>query len=218
MTQRNQKKPQAKTGPNLSTLWWVLGGLVGLGLIVLLAISIAGEQPLDDSIAFGEITMEGEPLPVFADPANDAAAGLTAPTVSGADWEDNEYSIDPDGTPKIVVLLAHWCPHCQVEVPVIQKWLDDGGLPDGVDIYSVTVFTDRLRPNWPPQDWLEGEGWTVPVIMDDDIGTVATAYGMASTPMYVVLDGDNKVLQRVAGEIGVDGLNALSQIALEGAG
>jgi hypothetical protein len=36
--------------------------------------------------------------------------------------------------------------------------------------------------------------------------------------MYVVLDGDNKVVQRVSGEIGVDGLNTLSQIALEGSG
>jgi hypothetical protein len=85
-------------------------------------------------------------------------------------------------------------------------------------MYSVTVFTDRLRGNWPPQDWLDAEGWTLPVIMDDEIGTAAIAFGMASTPMYVVLDGDNKVVQRVSGEIGVDGLNTLSQIALEGSG
>ena len=218
MTQRNQKKPPAKTGPNLATLWWILGGVVGLGLIVFLAISIAGEQEVDDSIGFGVITMEGEPLPAFSDPLNDAAIGFTAATISGGDWEDNSYSIAADGTPKIVVLLAHWCPHCQVEVPVIQQWLNDGGLPDGVDMYSVTVFTDRLRGNWPPQDWLDAEGWTLPVIMDDEIGTAAIAFGMASTPMYVVLDGDNKVVQRVSGEIGVDGLNTLSQIALEGAG
>lgn len=217
MTQRNSKKPQAKTGRNLSTLWWIIGGVVGLGLIVMLAISIAGEQEVDDSIAFGEITMEGDLLPVFADPANDAAAGMTAATISGGDWDDNAYSIAPDGTPKILVLLAHWCPHCQAEVPVIQQWLNDGGLPDGVDMYSLTVFTDRLRPNWPPQDWLEGAGWTLPVIMDDDIGTAATAYGMQTTPMYVVLDGENKVVGRISGEIGVNGLNTLSQLALESA-
>jgi len=218
MTQRSQKKPPAPTGRNRSTLWWSLGGLVGLALIVLLAISIAGEEEIDASIGFGEITMEGDPLPVLADPVNDVATGLTAPSVSGADWEDNAYSIGPDGTPKLLVFLAHWCPHCQAEVPVIQQWLDDGGLPEGVDIYGLTVATDRLRPNWPPQDWLVQAGWTPPVIMDDEIGTAAVAFGMAGTPMYVVLDGENNVLQRVSGEIGVDGLNTLSQIALESAG
>jgi hypothetical protein len=101
---------------------------------------------------------------------------------------------------------------------VIQQWLDDGGLPEGVDIYSLTVATDRLRPNWPPQDWLVEEGWTVPVIMDDEIGTAAAAYGMVGTPMYVVLDGENKVLQRISGEIGVAGLETLAQIAAENAG
>jgi thiol-disulfide isomerase/thioredoxin len=218
MTQRPQKKPPAKTGRNLSTLWWILGGVVGLGLIVFLAISIAGEEEVDDSIGFGEITMEGDLLPALDDPLNDVALGTAAPTVSGADWDGNSYSISPDGTPKLVVLLAHWCPHCQAEVPVVQQWLDDGGLPEGVDIYSLTVATDRLRPNWPPQDWLVEEGWTVPVIMDDEIGTAAAGYGMVGTPMYVVLDGDNNVLQRISGEIGAAGLETLAQIAAESVG
>ncbi|MEX1125616.1 MAG: TlpA disulfide reductase family protein [Acidimicrobiia bacterium] len=218
MTQRSQKKPPAKIGSKLTTLWWVLGGVVGLGLIVLLAISIAGEQERDTSIGYGEVTMEGDPLPVLEDPSNDTAGGLTAPTVSGADWDGNESSIGPDGSPKLLVFLAHWCPHCQAEVPVIQQWINDGGLPEGVDMYSLTVATDPLRPNWPPQDWLEEEGWTLPVIMDDEVGTAAVGYGMSGTPMYVVLDGDNKVLSRISGEIGVDGLNALAQIALGGTG
>jgi thiol-disulfide isomerase/thioredoxin len=218
MTQRNQKKPPAQSGRNLSILWWSLGGLVGLVLIVLLAISIAGEEELDASIGFGEVTLEGDVLPALADPVNDSARGMTAPTVSGADWEDNPSRISPDGRPKLLVFLAHWCPHCQAEVPVVQQWLDDGGLPEGVDIYSLTVATDRLRPNWPPQDWLVEEGWTVPVIMDDEIGTAAAGYGLVGTPMYVVLDGENKVLQRISGEIGVAGLETLAQIAAENVG
>jgi hypothetical protein len=98
-------------------------------------------------------------------------------------------------------------------VPVIQTWLDGGNLPDDVDMYSVVTSTDRLRPNWPPQDWLEEEGWTVPAIMDDEIGTIAVNYGMSGTPFYVVLDGDNNVIRRASGEIGTAGLNALVAVA-----
>jgi thiol-disulfide isomerase/thioredoxin len=188
----------------------IIGGVVGLALVVLLAVAIAGEEPVDASIGYGDPVVTGDPLPIF-DPtaAADPVVGLTAPTAVGADWEDNEVKIEADGRAKIIIFLAHWCSHCQAEVPVVQTWLDEGNLPDDDDMYSVVTSTDRLRPNWPPQDWLEKEGWTVPAIMDDEISTIAINYGMSGTPFYVVLDGDNSVIRRASGEIGTAGLNVL---------
>ena len=192
----------------------IVGGVVGLALIVLLAISIAGETEVDASIGYGDPVVTGQTLPVYnSAAAEDVAVGMPGPEVVGADWEDNQVTITADGRPKIVLFLAHWCPHCQNEVPPVQAWLDAGNLPDDVDLYSVATSTDRLRPNWPPQDWLEEEGWTVPVIMDDQIGTVAGSFGMAGTPFYVVLDGDNNVVRRISGEIGTAGLAILVQEA-----
>lgn len=197
-------------------LIWLGGGTVGLALIILLAFSIAGEESRDASIAFRPVTVEGSALTFHPDlTAGDPATGSVAPTVSGTDWHDNRYTIGPDGRPKVVVLMAHWCPHCQAEVPVIMDWLEAGGLPDGVDLYALTVASDRLRSNWPPQDWLEGEGWTVPTIMDDEAGSAASAYGMTGTPFYVVLDGENRNLGRIAGEIGVGGLEFLAALAVD---
>jgi hypothetical protein len=60
---------------------------------------------------------------------------------------------------------------------------------------------------------LEEEGWTPPVIMDDEIGTVAVNYGMSGTPMFVVLDGENTNLGRISGELDVAGLNTLVAVA-----
>lgn len=188
----------------------IIGGVVGLALVVLLAVAIAGEEEADASIGYGDPVVTGDPLPVYnSGSPTDPVVGLVAPETVGADWEENEVRIEADGRAKIVLFLAHWCPHCQAEVPVVQDWLDAGSLPDDVDIYSVATQTDRLRPNWPPQDWLEDEGWTVPVVMDDQIGTVGASYGMAGTPFYVVLDGDNNVVRRVSGEIGTAGLDVL---------
>ncbi|MEE9176898.1 MAG: TlpA disulfide reductase family protein [Acidimicrobiia bacterium] len=195
------------------TILWIIGGVVGLGLIVALAFSIASEESLDESIAFGEITVEGANLPFLEDPSTDPTLGASAPTVSGGDWNDNQYSIAADGRPKIVIFLAHWCPHCQVEVPVVQDWINSGGLPSDVDMYSITVLSEKLRPNWPSQVWLEDEGWTVPVIMDDAQSSAVLAYGMRGTPFYVVLDGENTNLGRFSGEVGVAGLEAMVQLA-----
>jgi thiol-disulfide isomerase/thioredoxin len=202
-----------------STLYWIIGGVLGLGLIVWLAFSIAGDEGLSDAIGFGEVNVEGAVLPVFPDSTvSDPAVEMTAPTVTGNDWDDVSTTIGPDGRPKIIVFLAHWCPHCQAEVPRIVDWVDSGGLGEDVDMYGITVLTDRLRGNWPPQDWLESSGWTLPTIMDDDISTAATAYGLLGTPFYVVLDGNDKVIARYSGEVGADGLNAMKALAAGSAG
>jgi cytochrome c biogenesis protein CcmG, thiol:disulfide interchange protein DsbE len=188
----------------------IIGGVVGLALVILLAISIAGEESVDASIGYGQVEVTGDPLPIYnSQSQTDPAVGLTAPVVSGTDWDDNETTIEADGQSKILIFLAHWCPHCQAEVPVVQQWIEDGNLPDDVELYGITTSTDRLRPNWPPQDWLEEESWTPPTIMDDEIGTAAVAYGMAGTPFYVVLDGENNVVLRASGEVGVAGLDQL---------
>lgn len=211
-TKTASKKKQ--DGVNKSLIGWIVGGVVGLGLIVWLAASIAGDAGLSDEIGFGEVTVEGAALPIYVDAATqDPTLGFTAPTVSGADWNDLPVSIEPDGRPKIVVFLAHWCPHCQNEVPVIQNWVDGGGLGDDVDLYSITVLTNKLRPNWPPQDWLEEEGWTAPTIMDDANSSAVIAYGMRGTPFYVVLDGENTNLGRFSGEVGVAGLETMKILA-----
>ena len=197
-------------------LMWIIGGVVGLALIVGLAWAIAGEEPLDENAGFGDPTVTGENLPAVQNPnAGDPYVGMTAPTVVGADWDGNEVKIEADGRPKIVVFLAHWCPHCRAEVPVIKRWLDDGGLPEGVDMYAATILTSARRANYPPQTWLEREGWDVPTVMDDAGNSIALGFGVASTPTYIVLDGENKNLGRAAGEIGVAGLNALAAIAAQ---
>lgn len=210
---KTKPHPSSKDAKSKSTLWWIIGGVVGLGLIVALAASIATEPEIDESIGFGDPTVEGDPLPRTAAGAQDVAIGLTAPTVTGADWNGNPVSIEPDGTPKIILFLAHWCPHCQREVPVVQEWIDAGNLPDDVELISVATSTDPSAVNWPPQEWLEDEGWTSPVIMDDEIGTIAGNYGMSGTPFYVVLDGENTNLIRASGEIGTQGLDQLVAIA-----
>lgn len=199
---------------------WVGGGIVGLGLIIWLAFAIAAE-PTNDiyddvTIGWGDVSVDGDFLDLLPDPESgipDPEVGSTAATVSGADWNGNSWTIAPDGRPKVVMFLAHWCPHCQAEVPELQAWANAGFAPADVDIYSVTSLTDPLRALWPPQNWLEDEGWTFPVIMDDVIDTVANMYGLSGTPFYVVLDGDNRVRFRISGRIGLAAFEELLAIA-----
>ena len=210
----SSKKQQSS---NRGLIYWIVGGVVGLGLIVWLAIAIAGEGAVDEAIAFGEVTVDGNDLPFFESASGDPAVGVTAPTVTGETFDGEQRTIGPDGNAKIVVMLAHWCPHCQAEVPVVQGWVDAGALPEGVDLYGVTVMTNRVRDGrtWPPRDWLEDEGWTSPTIKDDQQNSIVNAYGMTGTPTYVVLGPDNENLGRISGEIGLGGLQTLANMAAD---
>lgn len=207
---------------NNKLILYIVGGVLGLGLVIAIAVSaVSGAGSDDDSVAFRDVTVEGGNLPVFAgDPASDVAPGMTAPTVTGEDFDGSTVTIGTDGRSKVIVFLAHWCPHCQAEVPRVVDWLDAGNKPDNVDFYAISTLSQRLRGNWPPSDWLAGEGWDVPTIQDNASNSASAAFGMAGTPFWVVLDGDNQVVFRISGEItarGMDPVDAIFQTAAAGA-
>ena len=146
----------------------------------------AGEAPV----------VSGTPLaPYEPGASSDPAVGQTIPTVTSPTG-----SIELNGTAKVILFLAHWCPHCQAEVPVVQDWVDAGNLPDDVELISVSTAIDPNRPNYPPSEWLERENWTAPVI-EDESGAVASAYGMTAFPYFVFVNADGTVAGRITGEL-----------------
>ena len=142
-----------------------------------------------------EPIVNGVPLTAFSDAANDPMIGQIIPTVTAATG-----SIALDGRPKVLVFLAHWCSHCQAEVPVVQAWLDQGGLPADVDLISISTSIDPSLPNYPPEAWLTREGWTPPVITDPR-NVVANAFGTSAFPYFVFVNGDGTVKGRLTGEL-----------------
>ena len=147
-------------------------------------------------------------LPAFASTTNDAAVGRRIPEVDGRSFDGTPVRITADGRPKLIVFLAHWCPHCQREVPVVQAWLDAKGMPAGVDLVSVATAIDPNRPNYPPDAWLAREHWEVPVIVDAD-NQIAARYGLTAFPYWVAVAADGTVAQRLTGELTPDQLDAL---------
>src|SRR6476659_3113502 len=84
-------------------------------------------------IVQGPVTVNGTALAVRPDSGSDPAVGEPVPEISGVSTLDGSpITIAADGKPKLIFVVAHWCPHCQKEVPLIQQWIDDGQVPDGV--------------------------------------------------------------------------------------
>ncbi|MGV3757950.1 MAG: TlpA family protein disulfide reductase [Actinomycetota bacterium] len=176
--------------------------VVFVGVIV--ALGSAEDDP-DDAPDFGPIATQGEALPELPDSGDDPAVGSPAPRLEGTNAEGTPVRVGQGGEPTIVFFLAHWCPHCQSEVPEIVGLLEDGEL-DGVRVVGVLTGTDRAAPNHPPVAWLERESWTGDVILDDEQGTAARAYGLSGYPFAVYLDADGVVVARTSGGVGAAGI------------
>jgi thiol-disulfide isomerase/thioredoxin len=199
------------TDTKTSTRTWIFIGIGAAVVAVLIAAVLFGGSTTTQETGTPEIAGSSLPQMPSSVAVDDSATGIDAPTVSGQDFDGRTVTIENDGRPKVVIFLAHWCPHCQAEAPLIQQWLDSGGGVDGVDMYSVATAINSTRGNYPPSGWLEGIGWTTPVIKDDAASSVLTAFGNGGFPYFVFINSDGTVAVRTAGEIPVAQLESIMQ-------
>lgn len=159
------------------------------------------------------VEVTGAPLPELADPSRDPAVGQPAPSVSGASFNGTGVSLGGTGRPQLIFFLAHWCPHCQKEVPRIVDWLDENGLPDGVDLRAVSTGVNEAAPNYPPSSWLAREDWPVRTLADDERSSAAAVFGLSGYPFFVALDAGGRVAARASGELTAPQIEALVEAA-----
>ena len=191
------------------------GVLLVIGFAVAVGVTLSSE-PVTAGLPEGEVTVTGDPLPVFAGENDDnVSIGLTAPTFSAPNENSEIVSLEKNGNAKALIFLAHWCGFCQEEVPSVQEWIDTIGVPEGIEIIAVATSIDRARDNYPPQKWLEQEGWSETQIYDLD-RTIGDAYGLTAFPYWVFLDNELNVKARRTGNLPQDAVGQLLvQLALE---
>ncbi len=197
---------------------FIVGAIIAIviGGAAIVAISSSGSESSTSSgniSEFSDITVTGDALPAFdsVSTATDTAIGLPAPVVSGKGFTGTEITTDGAGTPTLLVFLAHWCPHCQREVPLLVQWEKDGKTPTGVDVIAVATGTDPANPNFPPSEWLAREEFPAlwPVIADSADKKAANAFGLSGYPYFVLVDAQGNVFKRLSGEIQMDELTAI---------
>jgi thiol-disulfide isomerase/thioredoxin len=134
--------------------------------------------------------------------------------VKGQAFDGSPVDIRNDGRPKLVLFVAHWCPHCQREVPLLTDYLKSHPLAKGVDLYTVATATNPQRPNYPPSTWLAKVGWKAPTMADSNDAKAADAFGLSAFPYFVAVDGSGKVVARTTGEITTDEFTNLAAKSL----
>ena len=160
------------------------------------------------------VTVNGTALAKFPQEGDDPAVGKPLPEVTGQSFDGSAVAIGNDGKAKLMVFVAHWCPHCQKEIPLLADYLKKNPLPAGVDLYTVSTGVVSNRPNYPPSAWLKKEGWTAKTLADSKEQDAANAFGLSSYPFFVAADAQGKVVARTSGEISTGDFAALAGLAL----
>ena len=215
---RQRKQPQKKS----PVLFIALGVFVLLAVVAVIASmggsddggngSTAGEDGASAIEEIRDVEITGTPLPEYED-GDDRSVGSASPVVEGRTFDGASVSIGNKGEAQVVVFVAHWCPHCQKEVPVITDWIEENGLPEGVALKAVSTGVNENAPNYPPSEWLDREGWPVKTLVDDSGSTAAGAFGLSAYPFFVVIDADGQIVARTSGELTVPQLEALVDAA-----
>jgi thiol-disulfide isomerase/thioredoxin len=210
----NRKRPTRPTtaaSARRFPVWPVLiGALVVAGVLAVVLTSGGGDDDSADARETAPVTISGETLPQAPRQADepDPAIGDVAPTLTGSNFAGDEVTIaadDGEGTAKAIFFVAHWCPHCQDEVPRLAAWLESHDLPAGLDLEIVSTQVGASNVNSPPSAWLEREGLgDITTMMDDDQSSAYAAYGAGGLPYVVYLNADNEVVLRTQGEYGDD--------------
>lgn len=199
-TTRNRpaKNRQGTARPDLRVIGVVIGIVVAVVLVAVLVID-GGDDAADASSQYGVVTTSGGPLPPLPEGGDDPATGALAPDLL-SERAEGTVTVEPaaDGEPTMLVFLAHWCPHCQSELPRLVDLAEDGAF-DGVRTVAVLTSTDEDSPNYPPSAWIDEEAWTGDRFFDDEGSTAAAAYGVTSFPYVAYVDADGTVTRRHAG-------------------
>jgi thiol-disulfide isomerase/thioredoxin len=195
---------------------WIVGGVIAAVIAIAAIVAISASSKKDSAAVgsvqeFSEVTVTGDVLPAFDSAVKpDPAVGMLAPVLSGKGFTGNVVTTESTGTPTLLVFLAHWCPHCQREVPLLVEWEKSGNMPAGIDIVAVATSTDSANPNYPPSEWLARENFpaTWPVMADSADKVGGDAFGLSGYPYFVLIGGDGKVLWRASGEVTMEELTA----------
>ena len=132
-----------------------------------------------------------------------------APTVVGVSFDGSAVTIEPSEKFKVVMFLAHWCPHCQDEVDDLGPYFAGTPLPENVEAVAVSTGVDPTRPNYPPSEWMTPEAWPTPIIIDTADGAISSAFGLNAFPFWAILDPDGVVLARTAGSLPLETVEGL---------
>ena len=184
------------------TLGYAAAGTVLVAVVVMFVVALMGgndEGGGGQPSTVGEVAVEGAPREAPLEPG-EAVPSFTAPELFGGTVTWDDYA----GAPAVLSIWAPWCPHCQVELPVLDTVMKDYA---GVGFVTITTALGA-QPGPTPEEYMQENELDFPVAVDDEGGTLATAFGIQVFPTLYFVNSDGTVGAALTGEVDEETLRA----------
>jgi len=226
MAQNERKKKKAGSGDSIRTILYVVLVVVGIAGAVALGTSGGSSDTTTDTVVtvpggvqpaeYQKVSSTGGMLAPLPESGADTETGKSVAVLKGYDLQGRPVTIDPAGEGKatMVVFLAHWCPHCNREIPVLNKWRESGEVPTGLRVVGITTGSKADQANWPPSKWMTAMKWPFEVMADSEAQEAARAYGVGGYPFMAFVGANGKITARTSGEIPVEQLQIYANAAV----
>jgi thiol-disulfide isomerase/thioredoxin len=202
---REQARRTARRRRQLKA-YGIPAAVVGVVVVVAVALSLGGTATKAKSApTVGPVTVSG-PARTAPLRAGESVPDFSANLLSGGTvrWADHK------GTPTVLALWAPWCPHCQKELPVLSRVMQE--FPN-VKLLTIVTAVD-LHPGPTPDGFLKSRNLSMPTALDDADGTLGAAFGLQVFPLTYYVDAGGVVRQISEGESTPEQLRANISLAL----
>lgn len=177
----------------------ILGAVGITAALAIVVVSLSGRGDGAGPSRTNDVTVSG---PARSGPlaVGDSIPDFSAPSLAGGRvaWSDHA------GRPTVLSIWAPWCPHCQVELPILDRVV--GEFPDVSLVTIVTAIGDQPGPT--PDGYMADHGLTFPVAVDDRPGTLGHAFGITGFPTLYFVGSDGTVVDYATGEVSEEQLRA----------
>lgn len=212
-TSRSSSSAKGSGGSNRFVVALVAVAVVAfVGVVAVLSVNERADLPTLASFS-APVDVQGEALLPY-DEGSDPTAGVApSPVITARTLDDVEMTLGAPGKAQVLVFLAHWCPVCDQELPVLRNVIEAGGVPEDVEVIAVLTGLDPGRPNWPPDAWLRDAGVDVVAVRDDVGDPLMRAFGLRAYPAWAVIDADGTIQARRQGLLTSVAISQLLQLA-----
>ncbi len=113
------------------------------------------------------------------------------------------------GKPTVVYLWGDWCKTCLGPLAALNT---ASASQPGIAIVTVALQTDKSAVT----TYLQGKGYTLPVVLPADSSALASSWGALSLPILVLIDANGRFMGAFSGAISSTRLTSILQTAAGG--